>query len=306
MSPDERDFVRWLSKRCNRSHPAVALGIGDDMAILNISSGRILITSDMLLDGVHFQSTSHTHNQIGYKAAACSLSDCAAMATQPTAAVISLSLPRTASLQDAQSLLEAFTDTCDAFGCPVVGGDTTSWNHPLAIDVSMISQPYPGIEPIRRDGAAPGDTLFVTGGLGGSLLSKHLNFTPRVNEAKKLAQSLGNTLHAMLDVSDGLAIDVDRLAEASGIGVILDEQKLLAAASEDAAKAATIDGASTLAHVLGDGEDFELLIAAAIDETIGLSLGLLPVGEAVTTRGLWLRGADGKQSSLPPKGYQHL
>ncbi len=310
MASDEREFVRWLAARVSSAADAadaadaVTLGIGDDMAQLNLPPGPLLITSDILVDGTHFDSRRHALPAIGRKAAGCSLSDCAAMAVRPVAAVASLVLPRTLTAAQAQQLMDGLIDQCNAFECPVVGGDTTSSDGPLTIDVTMLAVPYPGIAPVRRSGARPGDRVYVTGPLGGSLAGRHLDFTPRVHEARALAERLGRHLHAMIDLTDGLAIDADRLAEASGVGIELEETGLQQVASPAAQQAA--DGRSPLDHVLGDGEDFELLLTAGVDAQAAAELSLLHVGQVVAEKGLHLRRADGKTAILAPQGYQHL
>ena len=306
MPEDEREFVRWLTRRTGRRQGAVALGIGDDMAMLDTGGQPVLITGDMLLEGVHFDSAKHAPSEIGRKAAACSLSDCAAMAVRPIGAVVSLALPRGFTLAQAKTLTEGIATMCEAYECALIGGDTTSWPNPLAIDVAMLATPYANIAPVRRDGAQAGDGIFVTGPLGGSLLGKHLTFTPRVHEARTIAGTLGPKLHAMIDLSDGTGIDLDRIAEASGVGAVLDEALLMKAASEAAHQAAQLDGGAVLDHVLGDGEDFELLVSADLDEATAQRLALLRIGEITKGTGLRLRAANGAEKPLKPQGYQHL
>lgn len=306
MPGNERDFVRWLTRRLHTKRRRVELGVGDDMAMVTVDGARVLVTADMLLDGVHFETDRHSLAAIGTKAIGCSLSDCAAMAVQPVAAVASLALPREFSLDEAQALTEAMASACEAYGCDLVGGDTTSWDNPLAIDVSMLAIPYPAITPVRRDGARPGDGIFVTGLLGGSLLGRHLAFTPRVCEARAIAERLGGRLHAMIDISDGLAIDLDRMTEASGAGAVLDEALVRRTASPAAYQAAHLDGQPVLEHVLHDGEDFELLLAGEVDDQSAAMLSLVRVGTIVAEAGLRMKTADGSETPLEPGGYQHL
>ncbi len=284
----------------------MVLGIGDDMAMLRSEGQPVLVTSDMLLDGVHFQSEKHSPSEIGRKAACCSLSDCAAMAVKPVGAILSLALPRSFSAGQTQELVESLITTCEEFGCPLVGGDTTSWDNPLAIDMAMLAQPYADIVPVRRDGGRDGDGIFVTGKLGGSLLGRHLTFTPRVVEAERIARTLGPRLHAMMDISDGVAIDLDRMVEASGVGAFLEEELLQRAASDAAKEASGNDGRSILDHVLSDGEDFELLIAGDIDADAAGNLGLLPIGKITAGSGLRIKTSAGNEEKLEPRGYQHL
>lgn len=305
MSDGERDLVRWLIRR-GKPQPHVRVGIGDDMAMLDVGAGGVLVTCDMLLDGVHFDTGKHTLAQIGRKAANCSLSDCAAMAVRPVGAVVSLALPRGFGLEKTQELLEAIAAACEKFECPLVGGDTTSWDNPLAIDATILATPYEDIRPVRRSGARPGDRLFVTGLLGGSILGHHLEFAPLLPHAALLASLLEDRLHAMMDVSDGLALDLGRMCEASGVGAILDEAKVLSVASAAAKKLAAQTGRSVLDHVLGDGEDFELLYAADSDEKELEALCDTEIGKVVAGAGLQMRGRFGKLRPIEPTGYQHL
>lgn len=300
--------MRWLTERYGASGSGgspMDIGIGDDMALL-AGADPILITCDMLLDGCHFDSTAHTLEQIGTKAASCSLSDCAAMAVQPRAAVASVAIPPAIGTEGAKVLSKAIADRCEAYGARLVGGDTTGWRGPLVVDIAMLGSPYPGIAPVRRSGAMPGDGVFVTGPLGGSLLGRHLTFTPRVREARAIAEAFGDRLHAMLDISDGLAIDLDRMTEASGVGAVLDEPNVLACAHADARRAAATDGRSLLDHVLGDGEDFELLLAADVDDVTAVRFNLTRVGIVESTTGLRLRETGGAIRPLEPIGYDHL
>ena len=314
MNGDELDFVEWLRGR-QRAHRAVRLGIGDDMAILTTPpvsgpDGKVIgqplcLASDMLLDGVHFDAKRQDPALIGRKAIACNLSDCAAMAVRPLAATLSIALSPNAGLSFAQEVLQGAFGIAEEYDLAIVGGDTTRWPHPMVIDVAIAATPYPGIEPVGRGGAGVGDVLFVTGPLGGSLFARHLTFTPRVKESRVLAQALGGRLHAMIDLSDGLSLDLWRLCEASKVGAILDEHQMASVVSDDAKAAAGADGRSPLEHALTDGEDYELLVAVSPEVTgppEGLSL--YPVGR-VTESGLAMRRTNGRTEPLKPKGYVH-
>lgn len=308
MANVEGEIVRWLTHHAaGRCNDAVALGVGDDMAILNVDGGTILVTADMLLEGVHFDGRSHSLEDIGRKAIACSLSDCAAMAVRPTASVVSLALPAGWNLDKTKRLYRGLNEMAGAFDCPIIGGDTTGWDQRLAIDVSMLARPYPGLTPVRRSGARPGDTLFVTGALGGSLLGRHLSFTPRVVEARRLSEQLGDALHAMMDISDGLSLDLHRLCSASGVGAVLEETLLRRVVHADAEAAAKSDGRDPLEHALGDGEDFELLVAVdpafAVDGIDGVALH--PIG-SVAEAGLCMRTPEGVEHPLAVQGFEHL
>jgi len=316
MRSFELDFVEWLRRRVG-PQPGVVVGIGDDMAILRDHADQpndvaILVSSDMLLDGVHFQSDRHSLRDVGRKAIACSLSDCAAMAVRPLAATISTAFPATMPLESACELYEGMLAMASEFELAVAGGDTTRWSHPLAIDVAITAQPFEGIAPIRRSGAAPGDLLYVTGTLGGSILGKHLSFRPRVREARILAEQFGAQLHALMDVTDGLSLDLWRMCQASGAGAAIEECLLEKAISDDAVKLSMSDGRSPLDHALRDGEDFELLAAIAPEADVSgfLSLensdspNMFPIGR-ITEKNFVLIRLDGTSEPLEPQGYVH-
>ena len=302
MTGKELEFVEWLTKR-GLPAPGVEVGIGDDMAVLATSAGKVLVSSDMLLDGVHFDTTSDDLMLIGRKAIACSLSDCAAMAVRPVAVTVSVAWPRGLDQAGARLIFEGMASIAEDYDIAIAGGDTTSWDKPLAIDVAITAVPYDGIEPVLRSGATEGDTLYVTGRLGGSRLGRHLTFTPRVREARLAAERFGRRLHAMIDLSDGLSLDLSRVCKSSGVGAVIDEERFAAVVSEDARRLAAIDGRSAEDHALSDGEDFELLIAVDGEADV-LGVELFPVG-VITGQGLHIARGDGRLELLEPRGYVH-
>lgn len=302
MNGDELDLVRWLSATAVR-RSNTERGIGDDMAVLKGLSSPILVAADMLLDGVHFQSEQHALRDIGRKALACNLSDCAAMAVRPVAACVSLALSPRQSTPAAQEIMAGIIDMGERFGVDIVGGDTNRWPHPLVIDVSIVAESFPGVRPVLRNGARPGDSLYVTGTLGGSLLGKHLTFEPRVREAERLAKTLGDRLHAMMDISDGLSLDLWRLCESSGVGAELRWSGLQSVVSESAMAMSQRDGRTPLDHVLNDGEDFELLFACEGD-AMASAVDVWKIGE-VTESGLDVVDEHGRREPLVPRGWVH-
>jgi thiamine-monophosphate kinase len=306
MTGIELQLVDWLRAR-ERRRPGVLLGIGDDMAAVHVPSNRICLASDMLLDGVHFRTDQHEPSGIGRKAIACCLSDCAAMAVSPLAAVVSVALPPAWDLSRAQALFEGMFLIADEFEMAIVGGDTTCWNHPLVIDVAVSAVPIHGIEPVLRSGALIGDGIYVTGPLGGSLSGRHLTFTPRVREARVLAETLGRRLHAMMDLSDGLSLDLWRMCVASGVGAVLDENRLTPVISKDALRMANGDSRAAMERALSDGEDFELLLAVSPDGPPVESTGGVPIHRVgtVVPRGLWIERMHGTREVLQPRGYVH-
>lgn len=305
MRFDEVRFVTALGRAPRRGR--LRIGVGDDLAWVRGSGDRgFLLGADMLLDGVHFDSRRHTMRAIGRKAVACNLSDCAAMAVRPVAATVSLALRRGMTMRQANDLMRGAAAAAKEFDAEIVGGDTTVWDHPLAIDVAIVAEPYARVQPVQRDGARAGDRILVTGPLGGSLLGKHMTFTPRVGEARRLALRLGARLHAMMDVSDGLLLDLHRMCAASRVGACLVEEEVQEAVSAAARRAEVRDGRSALDHALSDGEDFELLIAAAVDDSEIRRLGvpLIPIGW-IRKSGFVMGLASGRMRHLRPAGYVH-
>ncbi len=302
MSAFEQTFVDWLRGR-RRAEPSVPLGIGDDMAAVRCAAPVVLVSSDLLLDGVHFDTNRDPFPAIGRKAIACSLSDCAAMAVRPIAVTVSLAWSDRHSIQNAQAMWRGMESIAESFDVSIVGGDTTRWASPLAIDVSILAGPFPGLKPIQRNGARVGDRLYVTGPLGGSMRGKHLNFTPRVAEAQCLSTALGSRLHALMDISDGLSLDLWRMCRDSGVGAELDESMMCAVVSKDACALACMDGRTPLDHALSDGEDFELLLA--IEDPVDAGDPILWEIGRITPEGFTMRRPDGTVHALEPKGFLH-
>src|SRR5712672_3679532 len=217
-SGGEFAYIDWL-RRQTPPDPRVLIGPGDDTAALALTPGPpCLVTTDMLLEGSCFRLAEAGPRRVGRKAMAVNLSDIAAMAGVPVAAVVSVGLPRAGGRALAEELYLGLREVADAFDTAVVGGDTNTWDGPLVISVTLLGEET-GRGPVTRRGAQPGDWLLVTGTLGGSIRGKHLDFTPRVREAQRLHELV--ELHAMIDVSDGLAADLHHVLTASGCGALL-------------------------------------------------------------------------------------
>jgi thiamine-monophosphate kinase len=302
--PGEFDFISWLRSR-TPGGPRVLVGPGDDTAVLAPGSRQQLVTVDMLMDGTDFILKECGARAAGRKAMAVNLSDIAAMAGGPTAAVVSVALPRSGGRSLGEELYHGLREMADAFGVPIVGGDTNTWDHPLVISVTVLGEATER-GPVLRSGAKPGDWLLVTGPLGGSIRGKHLNFTPRVREA--LAFHEHAELHALIDISDGLAADLNHILEESRCGAVLDTAAI--PISPDAIELSRTSGKSPLQHAFGDGEDFELIAAVAPADGERLlkhqpipGLTLVKIGECIES-GLWLAEA-GRRTPLAPSGWVH-
>jgi len=195
----ESDFLHWLRERLP-PHPLLKLGIGDDAAVL-ATAGRsdIVVTTDLIADGVDFDLRSDDPRRIGHKALAINLSDLAAMAARPLAAVIALNLPRQGGMKLAAELYEGLLALAERFHLAIAGGDTNSWDGPLVVSVTALGETTAD-GPLTRRGAQPGDRIIVTGTFGGSILGRHLDVQPRIEEALLLNQRY--KLHAGIDSSD--------------------------------------------------------------------------------------------------------
>jgi thiamine-monophosphate kinase len=306
MTLTEDKLVAWFQTQCHASAQGVPISVGDDMAQVNLGDRcTVLITTDMLLEGVHFDLSATDLEQVGYKAMAVNLSDCAAMATEPVAAVVSVGLPKSICETDLKALHQGMVRAGDLFHCPLVGGDTTCWHAsgPLVINVAMFSRPALHCAPVKRSTARVGDALCVTGHLGGSLSGRHLTFVPRVHEALALTRLV--PIHAMMDLSDGLSTDLPRLCRASGVGARIDADKLpLSEAAR--AKDNPVDAA------LNDGEDFELLFAlspnslAQLLKTWDLPTPITSIGHITESRDLLLIYPDQPPETLRRAGFDHF
>ena len=304
----ESELIAHLRKRLP-SHPLLRLGIGDDAAVLHTADvDDCVLTVDLLTDHVDFELTEADPWRVGRKALAVNLSDLAAVASKPLAGVVALALPRAGGLDLAVRLYEGLLPLAEQHGVIIAGGDTNSWDGPLVLSVTLIGQLTAG-GPLKRSGALPGDRIVVTGSFGGSILGRHFDFEPRVAEALLLAERY--ELHAGIDVSDGLSIDVAHLAEESGCGAMLRTDAVPIA--DDARRLAEKldDGSTPLDHALGDGEDFELALAVPPEEAERmlaeqpLDVPLTSIGRFVPEPGLWQADAKGRRAPLAPRGYQH-
>lgn len=304
----EFDYIAWLRSQ-NSAHPRVVVGPGDDCAILSPFSRRVLVTTDMLMDGIDFHLKEVGARAAGRKAMAANLSDIAAMAGVPVAAVVSVAMPwkseSPSSPRLAEELYRGLRESADAFDVAVAGGDTNSWNGNLVISITVLGEATER-GPVLRSRAKSGDWVFVTGSLGGSILGHHLSFTPRVREALALHDTVN--LHAMIDVSDGLAADLHHILEESGCGAVLTAEAIPVSAA--AGELSRTSGKSPLQHALGDGEDFELVFAVSpadgerlLREHPALGVALTKIGECVES-GLWLE-ESGERRPLAPTGWVH-
>ena len=305
----ERQFIRDLQAQFP-TLPPVKIGIGDDGAVLDMTGeSQQVIVTDLLLDGVHFDLNVTSPFLAGRKALAVNLSDLAAMGCRPTAAFVSLAVPRArlqASPDFLRELYRGIQQMTDEFHFSLAGGDTNSWHGPFAINVCLTGVPFSG-RPFLRSGARPGDAILVTGPLGGSLQrGRHLTFMPRLQISEWLSRTV--EVRAMLDLSDGLSIDLHRMMEASGTAAEIFSSTI--PLHSDVPPEWSTE--KRLAAALSDGEDFELLFtvgesaaaklkAAASDAAVTL----FQIGRVTTGSGVRLIDSSGDSHIMDVAGWEH-
>lgn len=299
----EQSFVAWAKMRASRL-PQVKLGIGDDAAVIAGDGSDFVLTTDSLLDGTHFILSEVQPRRVGHKLVNVNLSDLAAMAAEPVALFVSLCLPTENSEEIAAEIFEGICEAAAKENCAIAGGDTNCWRGPLALHLTAVGRAtQAGVW--TRGGARADDWIVVTGPLGGSLLGKHFDFQPRLDWVRRVRG--GVNVHAAMDISDGLTIDLLRMGNASGCGAVLDLDAI--PISQAALQMSATSGRSPLEHALGDGEDFELLLAIPdaelqqLQDIVGVEQAI-PVGRFTSRTGLWSRRGS-RIEQLPATGYVH-
>lgn len=259
----EFDFIRRIAARFAALPANGFEGIGDDCAVLPVSDGEaLLFTADLLTEGVHFLRAATSARELGRKSLAVNLSDVAAMGACPVATLLSLSLPADAAGDWAEEFMQGYHESSERFGVALVGGDTTRSESGIVVNVTAIGRA--GTARIkRRSDARAGDTVFVAGELGASgaglrdilagrydtpLAAVHRNPQPQVAEGIWLGAR--PEVHAMMDLSDGLASDIRHILERSHCGAVLDTERIPCAAGAD------------LRLAVCGGEDYKLLLTA--------------------------------------------
>ena len=286
------------------SSDAVLIGPGDDMALIELGGRRLLAAVDQVVDGRHVRLATTPIELVGRKAIARSMSDIAAMAGRPVATLAAVVLPVDFGEERAVALFDAMQATAMELGAPLIGGDIAMHDRsdaPLVCSITVLAEPATARGAVTRSGATAGDTIYVTGEIGGSLeasgLGRHLTFTPRIGEAIALAEQLGDRLHAMIDISDGLGRDASHIAERSGVRIEFEASALPCRANADWKRA------------MSDGEDYELCFAATgpVPATIA-GTQVTAVGRvfpASPSDGLVTVIAAGKHVAAETMGWEH-
>ncbi|MDB2447252.1 thiamine-phosphate kinase [bacterium] len=292
---NELDIISKTLDRLPSFHE-MPVGPGDDCAQIVVENGLALVTSDMLLDGKHFDSKLHTLEEIINKVLGVNCSDIYAMGGLPTFASITIAFPNLNTNRGA--FPDAVAKACNKYKVTLSGGDTNTWDGPLAVSLTLYGTAIK--EPILRSGAKKGDLIFVTGKLGGSLASsRHLDPPNKRDAVVKLLDNL--EISSMIDISDGLATDLRHILKASKVGAIIDSYSV--PIHEDA---------SSLDEALCDGEDFELCFTvdqknADLIEKLGLdkSLGLYRIGKTTPNKNLLQLQTDSRLIEYQNVGFEH-
>jgi thiamine-monophosphate kinase len=314
--------------------------VGDDAAVLEVNPGFELIACcDLSVEGVHFRREWAPPRLIGHKALAVTLSDVAAMGALARFAMVSMALPKSTSAQFIDELLAGMFELAEAWQVSIVGGDTSVSPGPLIIDTSVIGECEKGLA-LKRGGARPGDTIYVTGSLGASALGlqllnsgitidagatetageaaqppqveailRHLKPEPRLDAGRAIAQARVAT--AMIDISDGLSTDLSHIVEESGCGAVIQASSVPIAGCVTALASSGFD-VVPLDVALHGGEEYELLFTAPpeaaariADRFRSLSLQCTAIGEVIERPGLHL-ASEGGLEPMRPLGFEHL
>lgn len=289
MSWSEDQIHRWL---LGKPSPRGLVGsAGHDAAVLAELRGRPVVCVDQTIEGVHYAKGTQPR-LVGRKAAARALSDLAATAARPRAILVALSAPKGRSSKWIRAVLAGARSMAREYGGDLVGGDLASARGPASVSVAALGAIAGTRRPPGRDRARAGQVVVLTGPVGGSLLGRHLRIRPRIAEGETLF-ACGAT--AMMDVSDGLAWDLFRLARASGVRIEIDLARVPVHA--DARRLAREDPRDPLWHALHDGEDHELVASMSVNAATRARKRLprlVVLGRASRGSGLWLKDSSGR------------
>jgi thiamine-monophosphate kinase len=295
----------------------VRLGIGDDCAILALPAGHeTLVTTDLSIEGVHFRREWHPPESVGHRCLARGLSDIAAMGGEPVAAFVSLAAPASLPQKWVDGFYKGLVALARKYGTQLAGGDTSESPHGIAADIVVVGH-VPAGKAIRRSGARPGDSIYITGELGRSAAilhhlerdaaslnprsktaAPHFFPSPRVGVGRELLRR--GLASAMIDLSDGLSTDLAHICEESKVGALVAEHSI---------PRPTIPGGNSLHFALHGGEDYELLLTVPAPRTLPAKIAgvrVLRIGEIIRGRGVWLTDSHGQRKALGPAGWEHF
>ena len=301
----EEEVISQIKEIIKIKNNNVVVGPGDDAAVVSYNRKEYLIlTTDCVVEEVHFNRKKTPLFLIARKAISVNLSDIAAMGGIPLYALVSIGLHKAPTQKDISQIIKGLQYMADRFSFDIVGGNLTK-SDKLFIDVSMagkVEKKYLKL----RSGAKPGDLIYVTGTLGGSRLKKHLTFIPRIRESREIIKRV--PVSAMMDISDGLSTDLIRLAQASGTGFKIHLDKI--PVSNDALKISK-EREGAIQHALNDGEDYELVFTVPVKHKnkVPVKINSVPltcIGEIVKEKRYTGLTSDGREVLIHPSGYSHF
>jgi thiamine-monophosphate kinase len=319
----EFGFIDLIARKV-RPSAAVTIGIGDDAAAFQWQSNCLaLATTDMLLEGVHFDLSFCDPSRLGRKSLAVNLSDIAAMGGKPHSFLLSLAIPESISINFLNDFSSGLLEIADEFGVTLIGGDTCASRGGLVIGITLFGEQEEQTI-IQRCTARPGESIFVTGFLGDSALglkllqegqgegkavTRHLDPTPRVHEGLALAEA--GLPCAMIDISDGLLSDLGHITKKSSVGARLYLDKI--PLSEEYSKYFEADGHERYSLALGGGEDYELLFTAPAYRKLEVEelfrkfdTPVSEIGEITSIPGIQVISPAGEMVHGIATGYDHF
>lgn len=313
----EFGFIDFI--RSNFPYPEGTTGIGDDCAVMPSGEGELLFSTDLLMEGVHFLRNESSPEDVGWKAAAVNLSDIAAMGGTPVATFLSIALPKDAQGEWADRFIEGYTEISRQFDVPLLGGDTTSSLRDIAVNVGILGR-CPSGRRLMRNGAKVGETIYVTGPLGDSagglkailmgiertedvtrLICRHKRPIPRIEAGRILMES--GKAGAMMDISDGIGSDLRHIMKASGVGAVIDLERL--PLSPELVSVCKEQGWDIYEMATSGGEDFELMFTAPAGLENELDIAVYPIGKIVPGNELSWRFSN-EPMDRDFDGYKHF
>lgn len=325
---DEFGMIRHLTQRLTQSNRGVRTGIGDDAAVLiQEADTDQLITTDAMVEGVHFLPATMRWSDVGYKCVAVSVSDIAAMGGTARHVVLSVALSKNVELADLEALYDGVSDACQAYDCSVVGGDVVRSEGPFVITSTVLGV-VPAGQALLRSGAQPGDVVYVTGPLGGSmagltyllekpmtlpeeamqLMTFHRRPTAQVAAGGILREERASSCN---DVSDGLASELNEIAKSSGVRIRV--QTIRVPITPSVRNFTRQRGESALDYAWYGGEDYQLVgtaapyaYARALSRCASVGIPLTQIGRVEVGDGVIAESGDGQVEQILPRGYNHF
>jgi thiamine-monophosphate kinase len=327
--PGEFDLIDTIRKKCRPHSTGIVLGIGDDTAIVEPTPGRqLLVTTDALMEGVHFLPHIISPYLLGRKAVFVNLSDVAAMGGIPKFILLALALPESLAPEWIEKFYDGVESACEHYSLSVIGGNLSRSFQGIFLSVTLVGEVESG-SGLQRNGAKITDSIFTTGYLGdaaggvelalagisqeggeGGRLSRHLAPEPRMECGRFLLQN--KLASACIDVSDGLSSDLHHICEASGVGAVIYKSRL--PVSQGLRQCEPLLKKEACLYALNGGEDYELLFTVP-EEKRDQILSHWPAGFPVLTEigrimareeGVSLMGLEGKSAPLQRGGFDHF